>query len=119
MKNKEKYLTEILESFANNTDNCSFRKNYILKKSRYNGISCKECNNMVKEWLNAEYKEPSKKIKLTEFEYDLLDSNDQSRQRTIGSFQTYENMRQRGYFENIPFDKSIEYVLENCEVITR
>lgn len=51
MKNKEKYLTEILESFANNTDNCSFRKNYILKKSRCNGISCKECNNMIKEWF--------------------------------------------------------------------
>lgn len=67
----------------------------------------------AKELFEQENQEP---IELTKFEYDLLDTNDQSHKRKVGSFQTYNHMRKRGYFKNVPFDESIEYVLANCEV---
>lgn len=67
------------------------------------------------DWYAQPYKEP--KNKGTQFEYDLLKTNDQDHNRTVGSFNTYLNMRNLGYFKGVNFDKSIKEVLENWEMV--
>ena len=67
------------------------------------------------DWYAQPYKEP--KNKGTQFEYDLLKTNDQDHNRTVGSFNTYLNMRNLGYFKSVNFDKSIKEVLENWEMV--
>lgn len=47
MKNKEKYVDEIMESFANNR-HCDFVKKFILKDQcfcfgEYKGLDCADC----------------------------------------------------------------------------
>ena len=45
MKNKEKYIDYIIESFANVYDNvCEFKKEYILKVKSCTFVDCHACN---------------------------------------------------------------------------
>ena len=67
------------------------------------------------DWYAQPYKEP--KNKGTQFEYDLLRTNDQNHNRTVGSFNTYLNMRNLGYFKDVNFNKSIKEALENWEMV--
>lgn len=70
MKNKEKYFDEIIESFTSDECTmCDFKKNYVLGRRSYIGISCVKCCERTKEWLEAEYQEP---ITLTDDEKAIL-----------------------------------------------
>lgn len=68
-----------------------------------------------KEWLNQLHEKPT--YKLSQFEYDLLRTNNMSHDRKLSSFSTYENLREIGYFNYIDFDLTIDEILDNCEVI--
>lgn len=66
-------------------------------------------------WLNQPYKEPT--YKLTQFEYDLLRTNNIAQGKSLNDFAIYKNLRSVGYFRGIDFDLKIEDILANCEVI--
>lgn len=66
------------------------------------------------EWMLKPFK---RKYKLTQFEYDLLRTNNMSHDKRLNDFATYENLREIGYFNYIDFDLTINEVLANCEVI--
>ena len=66
------------------------------------------------EWLCKEYKEP---IKLKQWEYDLIETNDQPHNRYFNSFMTYRNMKDKGYFKGVyDTNMTLAEILENCEV---
>lgn len=76
-----------------------------------------ECVKRVREWLNQPYKKPT--YKLSQFEYDLLRTNNMSRNRKLSSFATYKNLGEIGYFKDIDFDLTINEILSNFEVKDR
>lgn len=65
-------------------------------------------------WLLSPYEEPT--YKLTQFEYDLLDTAGYGT-TTIADYILIEEMHDKGYFKNIPTDVPIKDILENAEVI--
>lgn len=66
------------------------------------------------ETLAKPYEKP--KYKLSRFEYDLLRTNNMPHDRTIGSYATYRNMHEVGYYKDVDFNLTINEILENCEV---
>ena len=75
------------------------------------------CSEKIKEWLKKPYKKPT--YKLSQFEYDLLRTNNMSRNRKLSSFATYKNLGEIGYFKDIDFDLTINEILSNFEVKDR
>lgn len=71
---------------------------------------------MVLDWLLEEHKEP---IKLKQWEYDLIRTNDRPHECNVfESFNTYRNMKAIGYFEGITdTSMTLKEILENCEVV--
>lgn len=97
---------------------------HIIKYGkRCNGKFCIDCefsrnaDECIKEIL-AEYKEP---IKLKQWEYDLIRTNDRQHEcNAFESFNTYRNMKAIGYFEGITdTSMTLKEILENCEVIDK
>lgn len=114
--NLEHYYNEIVElTISNNSDGhhalgLAIKKVYVKYTNKF-GVNL---NDMLK-WYSSPYEKP--KYKLTQFEYDLLRTNDMSHDRKVGSFATYVNIKKVGYFKDIDFDLTIKDVLENCEVV--
>jgi hypothetical protein len=81
------------------------------------GMTCKECMCKIFEWLSQPYEEPKPKIKLTQWEYDLLETNDQPRTKTFNSFATYRHMKEKCYFKDVDVEMTLEEILNNCEVV--
>lgn len=69
MKNKEKYLDEIAQSFIDIDAICGFKRKHILKTENCWSINCPDCREKVKKWLEQEYQEP---IQLTDDEKAIL-----------------------------------------------
>lgn len=64
------------------------------------------------EWLKQPYKKPA--IKLTKFEYDLLQSYPSKyRFKTIP---VLDRMKEKGYFKSVDENATIEDILANCEI---
>ena len=65
------------------------------------------------------FKQPYRKLayKLTQFEYDLLRTNNMSHDRKLSSFATYKGLKEIGYFKDIDLDLTIDEILNNCEVV--
>lgn len=78
--------------------------------------SPRKCHKRTIEWLKQPYKAPA--IKLTKFEYDLLQGY------LKGFFSEYEfkniitlnRMKKKGYFKDVDEDATIEDILADCEV---
>lgn len=67
------------------------------------------------DWLLEEHKEA---IKLKQWEYDLINTNNMSHERAFDSFATYENMRKIGHFQGVTnTSMSLHDILNNCEII--
>lgn len=83
-------------------------------------LECKKCEfdenlDLSLRILLAEHIDP---IKLKSWEYDLIRTNDMSRSRTFGSFNTYMNMKRIGHFAGIKNTSiTLEDIVNNCEVI--
>lgn len=70
------------------------------------------CHRKVMEWLKQPYKKPA--IKLTKFEYDLLQSYPSKyRFKTIP---VLDRMKEKGYFKGVDEDATIEDILANSEI---
>lgn len=132
---------EVLQELVDKTDsfeekaetNYEYFKDEIIENSGYcfalvdgkpcqcSGVSCCDCgfstehgcSEKIKEWLNQPHEKP--KYKLTQFEYDLLQSHaDGYRFKNISPL---TKMKEKGYFEGIDGNAKIEDILGNCEVI--
>lgn len=92
---------------------CKYGKSCLTKK-------CSDCEfyNNVDECIDvllSEYKEP---VKLNKWEYDLIRTNDMSRDREFRSFNAYRNMKVIGYFKGIiDISMTLKEILDNCEVV--
>lgn len=90
MKNKEKYLDEILNMFVSGDNICEFKIRYVLEIYDCKNFSCAECSEKTKKWLEQECKEP---IKLTEDEKAILRNVDKRYKyiaRTINTLEIFE-----------------------------
>ena len=68
MKNKEKYLDEMLTMFNKNDSSCSFKMELVIKSCK--DISCIECKDLFKTWLEEEYIEPQVEINWEKVPYN-------------------------------------------------
>lgn len=101
MKNKEKYMDEILEAFSGQLLKvCDFRKKHIVKeKICTDFINCTECCKRTREWLEEEYREP---VKLSDDEIVILKNISKDYQWIARNFDVLE------IFENKPFKVKVE-----------
>lgn len=76
----------------------------------------KECRKRRIEWLKQPYKNPA--IKLTKFEYDLLQSCSQvySPEYQFKNIAFLTEMREKGYFKDVGKDATLEDILADCEI---
>ena len=76
----------------------------------------KECCEIAKDWLKQPYEKP--KYKLTQCEYDMLDTIFEKEARFSRMYLIGE-LKKKGYFENIKCDSNVRVkdILANCEVI--
>ena len=68
------------------------------------------------KWLLLPHKPQKPKYRLTQFEYDLLKSCYDDLHGIKDSWML-DQMQDRGYFKNIPKDKPIRDILNDCEVV--
>lgn len=66
MKNKEKYLDEIIKMFSKNEISCSFKKKHLA----INCNNCEKCKELFDLWLEEEYIEPEPEINWEEVPYN-------------------------------------------------
>lgn len=78
----------------------------------------KECCEIAKDWLKQPYKKLTYKktaIKLTKFEVDLLQINSIKAFR-FKNINVLTLMKEKGYFEGVDEDATIEDILANTEI---
>ncbi len=75
------------------------------------GLYVNNISDLVK-WGNEQHK-----YELTKCEHDMLETNDMSHNRKLSSFATYNNMRRKGWFRGVDFDKTINEVLKDCVIV--
>lgn len=82
-----------------------------LSKDRSRG-----CHEKVMNWLKQLYKAPT--IKLTKFEFDLLQSflEGHPLRYQFKNINALTEMREKGYFKGVNRDATIEDILANCEI---
>lgn len=112
MLNIEKYREEI--GNQNLKPSLCYVNDEILKNS-CTGRSCKECQKIALEFLSSEAKE---KIKLTQFEYDLLKCySENTTDHKFNGINCLKKLKKQGYFKNVDIHMRISEILNNCEVI--
>lgn len=120
-----------LEWIKNNAKNFNLNEKdklcliaYICKYKQACGInktSCNECdfNNNLKNSLNCLLEEHKEPIKLTKFEYDMLEITKEYyvRLRNLSWNIYFNKLKEKGYFKNVNSRMTAEEVLENYEII--
>ena len=117
MKNLEKILSCVDTELVKTT--CVCRYAYKLKHQRNcTGISCNICefrkaiNTLT--YLNEEYKKP---IKMSSFEYAVLESflntrSDHVANYTFGDFEFFKDLKNKGYYENVDPNLTLREIYE-------
>lgn len=94
---------------------------YICKHGKpCSNFFCRSCEFLesTSDCVKAMVEPCKEKIKLKQWEYDLIRTNDMSHGRTFDSFNTYRSMKSCGHFAGIKnISMTLEEILENCEVI--
>lgn len=116
MTNLEYYKDEIKEEFLNH----HYLGDVVYRVASNNGYkfyrNSEDDINLI-DWLLEEHKEP---IKLTKFEYDLLQCYQET--KDDGEFVDHyilTEMQYKGHFQNVDYNLTIEEILDNCEVIDK
>ena len=116
LTNFEYYKDEILDCCI---DNLAVVKGIPKSCSKIDCNDCdfknilRGCHRKVREWLEQPYKKTA--IKLTKFEVDLLQINSIKAFR-FKNINVLTLMKEKGYFEDVDEDATIEDILANCEV---
>lgn len=112
MKNFEHYKDVFMRCKGRNLE-CVASKEILKRKCANN---CAICVEFIKKWLYEEYKEP---IKLTQFEYDII--NYHGRLSKFNDICFLMAMKNKGHFKDMnsveKCSMTIEEILENCEVV--
>ena len=118
MKNLEKIL-DCTNVNHDKTHICKYA--YGLKHERdCIGISCIKCEFKsainILEYLNKEYKKP---IKMSSFEYAVLDSflntrTDHVSDYTFGDFDFFKILKNKGYYENVDPNLTLREIYERA-----
>ena len=119
LTNFEYYKDEILDCCI---DNLAVVKGIPKSCSKIDCNDCdfltiqKDCREIAKEWLKQPYEKP--KYKLTQCEYDMLDTIFEKEARFSRMYLIGE-LKKKGYFENIKCDSNVRVkdILANCEVV--
>lgn len=88
--------------YKTNCNDCDFK------------ISQRGCHKKVMDWLEQPYIKPT--YKLTQFEYDLLQSYSNIYKLKFRTMPFLDRMKEKGYFKGINADATIEDILANCEI---
>lgn len=86
-----------------NCSDCEFCKDQPVK-----------CHKRATEWLKQPYIKPA--YKLTQFEYDLLQSYSNIYKLRFKTMPFLNRMKEKGYFKSIDENVTIEDILANCEI---
>lgn len=86
------------------------------------GTRCNECDfggsdccDKKLRWLASTY---IKKYKLTQFEYDLINTFDRCKECCLlNEIECLKKLRDKGYFKCADYDTKVSDILANCEVI--
>lgn len=118
MTNLEFYKDEILKRIETEKGYSSLHCTICRVKNKLNRGDCGnhicDIHDCI-EWLCEEHKEP---IKLKQWEYDLIRTNDMSHNRSFGSFNTYLSMKRCGYFSGIKDTSlTLKETLNNCIIV--
>lgn len=106
-----KFVKEPFESHA--TITMEFNFDLLKEYGNYNTIY--EIERSKEELLKPYQK---RKIRLSQFEYDLIETNDQPHDRKFGAFKTYQHMIKKGHFKGVyDTEMTLEEILDNCEVV--
>lgn len=74
------------------------------------------CREKIEEWLKSPYKKS--KYKLTQFEYDLINTYRVCPGACkISDTRSLRELKCKGYFNDVDYDTKIQDILGNCEVI--
>lgn len=117
--NYEHYKDEILEYYGQNLSVVKGRPTLCCETNcndcdfKINQIGCRET---AKYWLKQPYKKP--KYKLTQCEYDMLDTIFENQAR-FSKVYLIDELKKKGYFKNIKCDSNVRVkdILANCEVV--
>lgn len=104
-------IQSCVNNLGGDCDNCIFSKSF--QKHDSDELCDRLCEDKKFEWLHQRYNEH----KLTQFEYDLLITNNMAKGKRLKDFDIYENLQEVGYFKNLDFNLKIEDILDNCEVV--
>lgn len=121
MTNLEWLKKNLSEEEKSNVQMCVVFNKKIYKNT-CNGKDCYDCPlNKVGDLIDFLLAEHKELIKLTKFEYDLLmvfyDFTDNAK-LTLDNAIIISPMLRAGYFQGVPnTSMSIQYILDNCEVI--
>lgn len=112
MKNFEMYKDKILEATKSDT-NIDCKLNKIRKGICVGCSDCKKCIMESYEWLYEDVE-----IKLHQWEYDLIETNDKNHKYPFNSFKTYKYMKERGHFKGVYDDNmSLEDILKSSKIV--
>lgn len=118
--NFEHYKDEILECCIDNLAVVKGRPK-LCYKTNCNDCDFKlvqiGCHNKVKDWLKKPYQKPT--FKLTQFEYDLLQSYVEGNLRKcmFKDISALMRMKEKGHFKGIDDNELIGDILAKCEVV--
>lgn len=117
MNNLEYYISKGLINIGNALCGCA----HIIKYGgRCNDKGCDECEfnkdiDLCVKTLLEEHKEP---IKLKQWEYDLIETNDKPHDYRFEDFKTYQHMLGKGHFKGVvDTSMTLQEILDNCEIV--
>lgn len=88
--NAQHYLNDILALYLSGDSRCAFVRTNILKDSRCDFVTCSQCADRVKEWLNAQYEEPKIEVDWSKVPVDtpviVKDSNGEEVKRYFAKY---------------------------------
>ena len=118
MTNLEFYKDKLIDVLAEHTSVDRNGKPHTCDSGRCLDCAFSEensCKKAIKEWLLAEHKE---KVKLKQWEYDLINEYVISKQDTFDDFAVLSRMKNKGYFKGLN-DKNMicQEILSNCIIV--
>lgn len=111
------YLSEVgLGSFALVNGRCTECSGTRCSECDFSGDCSDNCNKKRLRWLASTY---IKRYKLTQFEYDLIQTYSDYGGYKLSKFYRLKKLKDKGYFKDVDKEETINEILSNFEVKDR
>lgn len=111
------YLSEVgLGSFALVNGRCKECSGTRCSECDFSGDCSDNCNKKRLRWLASTY---IKRYKLTQFEYDLIQTYSDYGDYKLSKFYRLKKLKDKGYFKDVDKEETINEILSNFEVKDR